>query len=258
MNVPLDSIPSQGNFLAVNDIELYYEVYGEGPPLLLVHGFTVSGQSWQPFVEDLSRHYRLIIPDMRGHGWSTNPTKQFLHRQVALDLFALLDHLRIDQCKAMGISSGGMSLLHLATQQPARLEHMVLIGTASHLPEQARVVYREQTPESDLWDWSFLRQVHQYGDEQIRAILEQFHGFKDNYDDINFTRPYLSTISAKTLIIHGDHDFLFPISIAVEMHQSIPNAYLWIVPDGQHVPIYEQRSQSFVQIALEFLGDEWG
>ena len=257
MNDQRESIPPQGNFLSVNDIELYYEVYGEGPPLLILHGFTHSGQFWQPFVEALSQHHQLIIPDLPGHGRSTNPTNQFLHRQVALDLFALLDHLQIDQFQAVGLSAGGMTLLHMATQQPARVARMILIGTASYLPEQSRAIYRARTRESDDWNWSMLRTHHRYGEEQIWAIMDQFHGFKDSYEDMNFTGPYLSTISAKTLIVHGDRDPLFPISIAIEMYNAIPNAYLWIIPNELHVPFQGQRRQSFVQIVLEFLGGAW-
>src|SRR5688572_26241379 len=111
----------EGNVISVNGIQMYYEVYGEGAPLVLLHGFTQSSQLWQPFIADFAKHYQLIVPDLRGHGRSTNPTNQFTHRQSALDIFALLDQLEINEFKAMGISVGGMTLLHMATQQPARV-----------------------------------------------------------------------------------------------------------------------------------------
>ena len=132
---------------------------------------------------------------------------------------------------------------------------MLLVGAPSYIPEQARAINRASTPES--WDWEPLRQLHVYGDEQIRALLNQFHNFKDVYDDVNFTPPYLSTITARTLITFGDRDALFPVSIAVEMYAAIPHAYLWIVPNGDHVPILDQRAAAFTQTALEFLRGEW-
>ncbi len=67
-------------------------------------------------IEQLVQHYHLIIPDLRGHGRSTNSSGQFTHRQAALDLFASLDVLGIERVKAMEMSSGGMTLIHMATQ----------------------------------------------------------------------------------------------------------------------------------------------
>ena len=250
-------ISPENQVVSVNGIQLYYQVCGEGTPLVLLHNFTSSGQFWQPYLADLAKYYRLIIPDMRGHGHSTNPTNQFTHRQSALDIFALLDHLQINQFKALGASSGGMTLIHMATQQPERVEAMVLIGATIYFTEQARAIMKEWTVESEIWDWELLRQQHLYGDDQIRALLTQFHNFKDSYDDMNFTTPYLSTITAKTLIVHGDRDSFFPVSIPVEMYTSIPHAYLWIVPNGDHIPIFDNYATEFTQTTLEFLAREW-
>ena len=78
------------------------------------------------------------------------------------------------------------------------------------------------------------RGIHQHGDEQIRALRRQFHGFKDSYEDMNFTPPHLATIQARTLIVHGDRDQFFPVNIPLEMYRSIPNSCLWIIPKGRH------------------------
>jgi pimeloyl-ACP methyl ester carboxylesterase len=125
-----------GRSLHVNGIDMYYETTGQGKPLVLLHGFTSSGAAWASMVPEFAKGYQVIVPDLRGHGRSTNPTKQFTHKQSALDVFALLDALGIEQFKAMGISSGGMTLIHIATQQPARVEAMVLIGATSYFPER--------------------------------------------------------------------------------------------------------------------------
>ncbi len=77
----------------INGIQMYYEAIGQGEPLVLLHGFTGSGDDWEPFVNDLAVEYQLIIPDLRGHGRSTNPENVFTFRQSALDVFALLDKL---------------------------------------------------------------------------------------------------------------------------------------------------------------------
>ena len=239
-------------------MQLYYQVYGEGDPLVLLHGFFGAGQIWEPYLAALAPHYRLIIPDLRGHGRSTNPTNRFTHRQSALDIFALLDQLEISQFKAMGLSSGGMTLIHMATQQPARVEAMALIGATIYFTEETRAIQRERTIESlTPEDWERLRERHKHGDDQIRALVNQFHHFKDSYDDMNFTRPYLSTVAARTLIVHGDRDAHFPVAIPIEMYLSIPQAYLWIIPNGGHNPISDKDAGVFTQTALEFLRGEW-
>ena len=81
----------------VNDIEMYYEVHGEGPPLVMLHGFIESSFVWKPFISEYKKHFKLIIPDLRGHGQSTNPTNKFTHRQSAHDIYALLDHLEVER-----------------------------------------------------------------------------------------------------------------------------------------------------------------
>ena len=257
MNPGSPQIAPKSHVANVNDIQMYYEVYGKGSPLVLLHGFTQAASFWHPFVTDFAAHFKLIVPDLRGHGRSTNPTNQFTHRQVALDIFALLNQLQINQFKAIGFSSGADTLLHLATQQQPRLEAMILIGTGHYWPEQSRVIMRQYTAESEVWDWSTLRQRHVHGDEQIRIMLEQFHNFADNYDDVNFALPSLSTITTRTLIANGDRDPFYPASLAAEMYAAIPNAYLWIVPNGDHFPFRGENARLFAHIALEFLQGHW-
>ena len=231
----------------------------EGTPLVLLHGFSQNGQIWQQSVFDFSQHYQLIIPDIRGHGRSTNPENELSHRQFALDIYALLDLLQIEQFKAIGFSSGGMILLHMATQQPTRIESMVLIGTPYYISEQHQAIIRERTPDSEHWDWEKLRQRHMYGDEQIRALLTHFHNTNANDADMNFTASQLSTITAKTLIVSGDRDAFYPVSMPVEMYNAIPNSYLWVVPNGVHgsVGSSEQTEQFANTSFLEFLQGEW-
>jgi pimeloyl-ACP methyl ester carboxylesterase len=242
-----------GKTATLNGIEMYFEIHGQGEPLVLLHGFSGSGNNWERFIPELSKHYRVIVPDLRGHGRSTNPENTFTHRQSARDVFALLDANGIDKFKGMGISTGGMTLIHMATQQPSRVDAMVLIGATIYFPEEARVIMRQSTVENlRPQDYERLRKVHKRGDEQIRSLRQQFNDFKDSYDDMNFTGPYLSTITARTLIVHGDRDAFFPVNIPVEMYRSIPKSALWIIPNGGHVPILDPNVP-FTATVLDFL-----
>ena len=242
----------------VQGMQMYYEIHGRGEPLLLLHGFTGSGADWKHIFKDPPPGFQLIVPDLRGHGRSTNPSKTFTFRQSAMDVFDLLDQLRIKRIKAIGVSGGAKTLLHMATRQPARVEAMVLVSAAHYFPEQARALMRQATPESrTAEDWKVMRQRHKHGDDQIRALWTQANALKDSYDDMNFTLPYLSTTTARTLIVAGDRDPLYPVNIALEMYAAIPRSYLWIVPNGGHGPIFGDMSRHFAETALAFLRGKW-
>lgn len=236
----------------LNGIEMAYTIRGTGEPLLLLHGFGGCGRDWDPVVSRLAEHYRVINVDLRGHGGSTNPSGVFTHRQSGADVLALVDHLGLARVRAMGISSGGMTLLHAATQKPERIEAMILIGATSYFPEQARAIMRAQATDRPGPN-ARGQNCATRGGGQIRQLEDQFVGFKDSYDDMNFTAPYLGTIKARTLIVHGDRDEFFPVEIPVEMYRAIPGSQLWIVPGGGHVPIYGPRLTHFVDVALRFL-----
>ncbi len=243
----------------VNGIEMYYEIRGEGEPLVLLHGFGGVGANWSLIFKEPPAGYRLVVPDLRGHGRSTNPGwGVFTLRQCALDVFTLLDRLGIERFNAMGVSGGAKTLLHMATEQPGRVEAMVLVSAAHYFPEPARAIMRQMTVETRTEaEWQTMRQWHQHGDDQIRALWRQGKAFKDSYDDMNFTPPYLSTITARTLIVHGDRDPFYPVSIPVEIYTAIPRSYLWIVPNGGHGPIFGELAGRFGETASAFLRGDW-
>ena len=81
--------------------------------------------------------------------------------------------------------------------------------------------------------------------------------FAESYDDVTFTPPYLGTISAETLIVFGDRDPLYPVSLACEMYRAIPRSHLWVVPHGGHGPVFGDAAPRFVETSLAFLGGAW-
>jgi len=242
----------------VNGIDLHWDEIGEGEPLLWLHGGMGSGADWQFIFKEPLAGYRLIAPDLRAHGASTDPSAAFSFRQCALDVRALLRHLGISRVKAIGLSGGGIVLLHMATAEPALIDSMVVISAPSYFPEQARAIMR-QFSESSVGDAEMerMRKRHKRGEAQIQQLFAMARGLADSYDDVNFTPPYLSTIAARTLIVFGDRDPLYPVAIALEMHQSIPRSYLWIVPNGAHGPVFGDAAPRFAATALTFLSGGW-
>jgi pimeloyl-ACP methyl ester carboxylesterase len=246
--------------VSLNGIQLAYSVVGEGEPLLLLHGFYGSSADWVHLfdLDDLARRFRLIMPDARGHGRSTNPTGAFTHRQCAADVRALLDHLGIGRLKAVGLSLGGGTLLHIATQDPDRVEAMVLAGAPSYFPVHARAIaatVSDRDEDHTDAEWRELRTRHLQGDQQIRALWRVSRGFATSYDDMAFTPPLLATIRARTLIVTGDRDGLYPLEMFVEQYRAIPGAALMVIPDGGHHAVFGAAQPDFVRAALAFLHD---
>src|SRR5438552_8952772 len=102
-----------------------------------------------------------------------------------------------------------------------------------------------------------MHQRHVHGEDQIRALFAQARGFAVNHHDVNFTPAVLSTITAETLIVFGDRDFLYPVSMALDLYSAIPHAYLWVVPNGGHGPIFGPHAPAFVATAIPFLRGHW-
>jgi len=242
-----------GRVETLNGVQLYFEVHGTGEPLLLLHGFSGSSQDWMASATEWDAQFQLIVPDLRGHGRSSILSRPFRHEDAAADMLALLDHLGISACKGVGVSCGGNVLLHMATKKPALLKAMVLVSATPYFPAQARLImsqYADSLPEQQ---WEILRRRHPGGDAQIKAILASTKAFANSYDDLNFTPPYLSTIQARTLIVQGDRDPLYPVEISVEMAKAIPQSRLWIIPNGGHGPVIGDRWPEFLRTASAFL-----
>ena len=147
-----------------------------------------------------------------------------------------------------------MTLLHMATRQPDRIEAMIVIGVGTYIPTECRqilaIVTTDGLPEAA---WAQLRAKHRHGDDQIRALYAWIASLADSYNDMTFTPALLATITAPTLVVHGDRDYCFPASMAWDIFQAIPDAALWVVPNGGHVPITHGNVDRFADIALEFL-----
>jgi pimeloyl-ACP methyl ester carboxylesterase len=228
--------------VSVNGIEMAVEVRGDAaaPALLLLHGFSGRGADFgQVFdLDALAGRARVIVPDLRGHGATGNPAEVLprFHRQCADDVLALLDELGVERCRAVGTSLGGNVLLHVATRAPEPVEAMVLAGSPSYFPEQARAIMRQAS------------------EATLGAHWRQARAFAEEHEDMCFTLPLLATIRARTLIVTGDRDPLYPVEMFVEQYRAIPGASLWVIPDSGHDAIYTSAREELARRAIAFLG----
>jgi pimeloyl-ACP methyl ester carboxylesterase len=243
--------------ILVNGFEMYYQLRGNGEPLLLLHGGMGIGDDWRHVVPSDPPGYQVIVPDLRGHGRSTNPGGTFTFRQCGHDVLALLDRLGVERVKAIGLSLGAKALLHAGTAQPKRIDAMVLVSATPRFPDALRAAAAQFTPEAfdrlSDGERDTLRQRHIHGDDQIRALYAMTRSFATSDDDMAFTREQLGRITARTLIVHGDRDPYYPVEMALELFHAIPQAALWIVPYGAHGPVFGPLAPAFARQAIAHL-----
>ena len=238
--------------LDVNGMQLHYDRHGEGTPLLWLHGGMGHGPDWRFVFASEPAGYQLIAPDLRGHGRSTGAGPTYSFRQSALDVIGLLDHLGIDRIELIGLSGGGITALHLATIDPARVHRMVVVSAPPRFPDQARAIQRRFSLEAlSETERTHMRERHRR-EGQLDLLLAQVRAFADG-DDPNFTSADLARITADTLIVFGDRDPLYPVGLAVELREAIQRSWLWVVPNGGHGPIFGAAAPPFAQTALSFV-----
>jgi pimeloyl-ACP methyl ester carboxylesterase len=245
--------------IEVEGASLHVRERGRGAPLLLLHGLTGTGADWQHVFEldALAARHRLIAPDARGHGRSTNADGVFGFRRCAADALAILDALGVERAAAIGISLGAKTLLHVATTAPQRIGPMVLVSATPRLPAATCALFRAAAaaPHGEA-EWAAMRAQHTHGDAQIAALWALPARLADDAAEMCFGAEQLATITARALIVAGDRDPLYPVELAVELFRGIRDAQLSVIPGGGHVPIFESERASFAARALAFLGGD--
>src|SRR5215471_7723583 len=132
----------------LNGFEMYFEDRGRGEPLLLLHGGMGIGADWRHVFPVDPDGYRVIVPDLRGHGRSTNPARVFTFRQCAQDVLALLDHLQVSGTRAIGLSMGAKALLHMTSARTHTVSAMVLVSATPYFPQPLRVAAAQFTEDA--------------------------------------------------------------------------------------------------------------
>ena len=236
------SNPLAGNYVDVNDIKVYYEIYGEGEPLLLLHGNSGSIKAGELQIPELSKHFKVIAVDSRAQGKSTDSEKEITYALMASDMNELIDKLKLGSVYIVGWSDGGNIGLELSFAHPEKVKKLVTFG-ANYTYENFMAA-----PDSVVMDpndsliikTSAFMQMYKAGYERIPPeIRKKLTDLTQKYP--NFTKEQLKQIKVPVLIVVGDHD-LIAIDQTIAMFNSIPHSQLFIVPGATHfVPIEKSR-----------------
>jgi pimeloyl-ACP methyl ester carboxylesterase len=239
---------------ALPDVDLYYELHGPAaaPPLLLIHGALETFHSgWRKQIPLFSQTYRLIGPDLRGHGHSNNPANQLDLRQLADDMKHLLTHLGYETAHVCGFSGGGSVALFMAVRHLACLRSLTLVSHNFELDQVRTGASQFWNPEriareEPRW-WAFMQENH-------RSDIPQLLGWWAAEDTLrpNFAPPDLAPLTVPTLVMGGDSDPIVPLAQTVKLFENLPGARLCILPGVGH-GLPSRRPELFNRILLDFL-----
>ena len=256
----------------VSGVQLYYEIHGDGPLLLLVSGLGGDSQSWLPVLDELSKHFRVLTFDNRGAGRSDPPDTFYTIADLAADARHLLAHLGIGRAHLLGHSMGGYIAQELAITYPECVDKLILAGTAPFSSDRNNTFFRTflgwwekgMDLETRMRVWAFWlftpERFHNadFIEEYISAAVKYPHqqsipGFKGQIEAIaSFNaRDRLEKIRAETLIIEGKEDILI-LPREAETLKRIPGSSLLYVEEAAHL-IYVEQPEAFSRAVLKFL-----
>jgi pimeloyl-ACP methyl ester carboxylesterase len=246
----VESAEPVSGMAAVNDVELYYEIHGEGTALILMHGGLGHSGHWKNQLPALSEHYKVITVDSRGHGRSTMTEQQISFALMASDIVALMDYLEIERAHILGWSDGGNIGLYLAIHHPERLIKVVASGAnynpsgvRSDVGENQKFLsyigdaiedYQTLSPDPANWDAFFGNIGQMWASEP------------------DFTVEQLGSIAVPVLLLDGESDEAIYTGHTIEMAGLIPTAKLTFIAGTGHFGMWEKPVEINTAI-LDFL-----
>lgn len=256
------SKPVVSGYAPVNDIKIYYEVYGEGKPLVLVHGaFYTIELNWGQLIPELSKTRKVIALEMQGHGHTPFSDRKLSITTLASDVKGVMDYLKIDKADVAGFSMGGSVAYQFAAQYPERLSKLVIISSTYKSSGWLPVVNSAfENFQPELFDNSPLKTTYDAvapDKTKWAKFLQQMFAFAK--EPFNVGDSNISKISAPVLIISGDNDGLDKIELmktyqllggGVSDLSPMPKSHLAIVPSQGHVSLMMQT-----KTILDYLND---
>jgi pimeloyl-ACP methyl ester carboxylesterase len=226
-----------GDYKHVNGIKLYYEIYGEGKPLIFLHGNGGSIRSASGKIEYFKKYYKVIAIDSRGHGKSIDTTsKELTYTQMANDINVLLDSLKIDSAFISGQSDGGILGLLIAIDYPKKVSKLVTFG-ANIFPGKKAVF-----SEIDKMVMDTLKATTNFNTKRLYKLLAY---------QPNILEKDLQKIKCPVLLISGDRDAI-RLEHSLKLFYNIENSNLFVMPGSTHFGSY-QKPDLFNQVVLDFL-----
>jgi pimeloyl-ACP methyl ester carboxylesterase len=242
----------------LHGIDLYYEVHGDGEPLVLLHNGLRCTKSFTRQMHEFSKDFRVMAYDRCGYGRSTHMMalrEGWLEESVS-ELCSFLDEIKVDRVHLCGICVDGAIALLFAWQNASRVDQIAVAGTCCFGEEKtsSRASKLYPRPEDLPDSWSQELAEH-HGEEYARNLYRVFYQAIREENGYPFKgydlRPILPAVKSPVLVIYGDRDNLFDIEQAFAMYSHLPNARLCVIPNCGHLP-NEERHGDFNREVLRF------
>ena len=239
--IDFGSNPTAGKYVDVNDIKVYYEIYGEGEPLLLLHGNSGSIESFSYQIPELSKHFKVIAVDSRAQGRTSDSEQEITYSLMASDMSELIDKLNLGMVNVVGWSDGGNIGLELAFAHPEKVLKVVTFGanyTFENLMAPADSVVMDPN-DPLIIKTSDMRKRYRTAIERLSPDIQRIPIIKKKLEDLmgkypKFTLDQLKTINVPFLIVAGDHDVI-SLDQTIALFSNLPKSQLFIVPHASHI-----------------------
>jgi len=241
-DIPYGNNPKTGKYVQSGDARIYYEVYGDGPPLLLLHGGYYGYISeYSQYFPDLIKNFKVIAVATRGHGRSEIGHTPMTHRLFAQDAITVLKNEKIDKAVVMGFSDGAVTGNILAAEYPQHVLRLVSMAGALNITHQRPNALQHtwsmsgKSEEQDLPD--FLKDRKKIMPEPQR-FAEWVDMLKNAWlEPVSLSEEKAATIKCPVLIVAGDRDDYTRTDAFVAMYKLLPNAQLLLLPNSDHVSL---------------------
>jgi len=249
------SSPARSGYADVNGLHLYYEIYGTGTPLVLLHaGMLTIDLSFAPLIPTLAAAHQVIAVELQGHGRTADIDRAITPAALAGDIVALLDHLGVDRAHVFGHSMGGAVGLELAISHPSRTRSLVAAsvsvrreGLHEDLTDPARMTTSTRMPTAqDFADFSAAYARLSPHPEHFNDFLASLSA--SNADTEGWSDELLASISAPVLLVIGDRDFP-TVEHGALMQQLIPGSQLAVLPDTTHMEVTRRHELLLLMLA---------
>ena len=238
--------PGAGSFVQVRGMKMYYEKYGDGPPLLMIHGNGGSIKSFKNNIAFFDNTFQVVATDSRAQGKSNDYQDSLSFEMMADDEAALMDSLHLDSAYIIGWSDGGIIALEMAMRYPEKIKKIAISG--ANLWPDSTAIRPESWLESKAYYDSHRDSVWKSAKEKNNWKL-----FKLNWDAPNISLASLGKIQCPALVIAGEDDVIRK-DHTLMIADAIKNAKLWIVPNSGHATLIDHPNEFNEKVAEFFNG----
>jgi len=248
------SLGRSGKYVEVGGVKTYYESYGKGEPLLLLHGGLSTLETFRYQVGALAKHYEVILPERCGHGHTADSDGPYNYDQMAEDTVVFMDALGIRKASMIGYSDGANLVIPLALKWPERLNKFISIGGNFHHTGCLEEFQEElqKIPDGSVGEEGIDRSYENYSPDGAQHFATVFTKVKNLWlNEPTYEADDLKKITAPTLVMAGENDCISH-QHTLEFYETLPNSQLSIIPEATH-SVMKEAPEKVNGIILDFL-----